>query len=373
MKKRLSSFVIAAALALPWVGCASDSSDPAAQDLQARNVSDRHATFDAENRLDVKIPAGAHHVRVWFPIPREKDQPQAIRNLVIESGGVPTRITEDALGNRCVYVDLIDPKVDAFTLVTRFQVTRTEQRHVVDASATRPLNAAERAYFARWLEPTTNEVMDDQIRQLSHSIVGKETNPVRAARAIYDWVLDNVEYWVKDPANKKASPVGSATYCLSSRTGNCTDFHSLWTSLARAAGIPTRMVYGSFFKASLDGVDKDQSYHCWPEFWAPGIGWIPNDVAVADIFNGPIPMTEKNQPLVTLTTADGYSGPDPAKVDWYFGNLDDRRVAWSMGRDLTMEPRQDAGPVNANPKGYVEVDGKVHTDWTRKLTHREVH
>jgi hypothetical protein len=39
-------------------------------------------------------------------------------------------------------------------------------------------------------------------------------------------------------------------------------------------------------------------------------------------------------------------GFDNSKIDYYFGNIDDRRVVWSMGRDLMMQPAQDDGPVN---------------------------
>jgi hypothetical protein len=73
-----------------------------------------------------------------------------------------------------------------------------------------------------------------------------------------------------------------------------------------------------------------------------------------------------------LTTATGYRGVDPAKVDYYFGNLDERRVAWSTGRDLMLQPPQEAGPVNAMAKMYVEADGRPHPDWTRQLTYREL-
>ena len=49
-------------------------------------------------------------------------------------------------------------------------------------------------------------------------------------------------------------------------------------------------------------------------------------------------------------------------------------MTWSRGRDLILNPKQEAGPVNALAKGYVEVDGKVHpekTGWVRKLTFKE--
>ena len=59
-------------------------------------------------------------------------------------------------------------------------------------------------------------------------------------------------------------------------------------------------------------------------------------------------------------------------VDYYFGNLDERRVVWSIGRDLRFDPPQEDGPVNALHKMHVEVDGKQHTDWTRHFTYREL-
>ena len=236
------------------------------------------------------------------------------------------------------------------------------------------LDATRRGELAPFLAANHHVIIDERIRNLATEIVGSEKNPVLAARKLYDWTLANIDYWVKDPKNKKASPVGSSEYCLTTKTGNCTDFHSLWTALARASGIPTRMVYGSFFKKELDGQDADQSYHCWPEFYASGIGWVPHDVAVADIFVGDFQSNADNEKLVRLTTADGYTGADKSKVDYYFGNIDERRVTWSRGRDLTLSPKQDAGPVNALAKAYVEVDGKTAAEkevWTRKLTFRE--
>ncbi|HSB73649.1 MAG TPA: transglutaminase-like domain-containing protein, partial [Candidatus Methylomirabilis sp.] len=280
----------------------------------------------------------------------------------------------DSEGSKVLYLEASDPKEKEVSIVETFVLTRSEVRHSVDPSQARPISEADRAQFAKYLQANKNVVIDDDIRRLADQIVGTETNPILAARRLYDWVLDNVDYWVKDPKNKKASPVGSTTYCLTFRTGNCTDFESLWTSLARAKGIPTQIVYGSFLKPELRGRDDDQSYHCWAEFYAPGLGWVPHDVAVADLYAGDFPVNSDNERLVRLTTADGTFGPDPKKVNYYFGNLDERRVVWSRNRDLSLSPRQDGEPVNALPKAYVEVDGKVlpeTTGWVRKLTYKE--
>jgi hypothetical protein len=90
--------------------------------------------------------------------------------------------------------------------------------------------------------------------------------------------------------------------------------------------------------------------------------WLPVDASLTNIYAQEISLDEKNKKLVELTTSTGYHGADKDKVEYYFGNLDEQRVVWSMGRDLTMQPPQDDGPVNSLPKMYAEVDGKQSTD-----------
>ena len=333
----------------------------------------RQATFEVRNEVKINIPEGARRVRAWLAVPQDNDPAQQVRDLKI-AAPVSYRFERDSEGSRVLYLEVQEPKVKELSVVQTFLVTRSEIRDPVDPAKARPLTEADRARFAKYLQPNKHVVIDDDIRKLANQIVGDETNPVIAARKLYDWVLDNVEYWVKDPKTKKASPVGSTTYCLTFRTGNCTDFESLWASLARAKGIPTQIVYGSFLKPDLRARDQDQSYHCWAEFYAPGIGWIHHDVSVADLYHDDFPVNSENERLIKLTTADGTFGKDPARVNYYFGNLDARRVVWSRNRDLVMSPRQDGEPVNALPKAHIEIDGRVHpegTGWVRKLTYRE--
>jgi transglutaminase-like putative cysteine protease len=310
-------------------------------------------------------------VRIWFAVPQE-DAQSVIRDFAVSSSH-PVRYAADSSDNRVGYVEIRQPGPGPVAIREDFDLTRSEIRNRLDPDRTRPLTAAERTALQRYLLPATHVVVNEEIRKLAASIVGGETNPVRVARRIYDWTLQAVDYWVKDPDHLKASPVGSTEYCLRTRTGNCTDFHSLFASLAMASGLPTRMVYGSLLKPSLNGVAVDASYHCWIQFYAPHYGWVPLDVSLANIYGKPFPLTEKNKKLVELTTSKGYHGLEPSKVDYYFGNLDERRVVWSTGRDLMMQPPQDGGPVNALSKMYVEVDGKPYAAWTRELTYRELH
>lgn len=341
-------------------------------DWAASREAEKSMSFDARHELKVRVPEGAKRVRVWFTLPQDLPH-QQVTGLKVDSP-FPYRIERDQTeGSKLLYVEADAPAVREFTVVTTFRLTRREVLSDLRNVKVRQLSDSERKKFARHLEPNKHVIIDDRIRSLASKIVGGEKNTVLAARKIYDYVLNFADYWVVDPAGKKASPVGSTEFCLATKTGNCTDFHSLWTSIARAAGIPTRIVYGSFFKKELDGKDTDQSYHCWTEFYAPGVGWIPQDVAVADLFAEEIRLNEANTTLVQRTTPAGYFGKDLKKVEYYFGNLDERRVTWSVGRDLTLMPKQDGPPVNAIPKGYVEIDGQTAKegadgDWVRKLT-----
>jgi len=333
-------------------------------------VAPKQATFQVKNEFKVQAPKGAKTVRMWFAIPQE-DAASVVRDLRV-TADFPVQYFRDDWGNRVGYAEVSAPGEGPITVREEFALTRTEIRNTIDPAKTRPLTEQERAALFAYLQPTTHVIINDQIKSLSASIVGGETNPILAARKIYDWTLLNVDYWVKDPDHLKASSVGSTEYCLTKKTGNCTDFHSLFASLAIAAGIPTRMIYGSLLKPTLNGMQVDGSYHCWIQFFAPNYGWIPLDVSLANIYGKEFPLTEKNKKLVELTTATGYRGFDASKVDYYFGNLDERRVTWSMGRDLIMQPPQNDGPVNALVKIYVEVDGKQSTDWTREFTYAEV-
>jgi transglutaminase-like putative cysteine protease len=336
----------------------------------AKPVQLRKASFQVKNEFAVKVPKGAKSVRIWFAVPQE-DAASVVRDFNVHAD-FPVHYNHDDWGNGVGYAEVSAPAEGPVTIREEFVLTRTEIRNTMDPAKTRPLTDQERAALFAFLQPSSHVVINDQIKSLSASIVAGETNPILAARKIYDWTLENVDYWVKDPDHLKASPVGSTEYCLTNKTGNCTDFHSLFASLAMAAGIPTRMIYGSLLKPTLNGMQIDASYHCWIQFYAPNYGWLPLDVSLANIYGKQFPVTAKNQKLVELTTATGYKGYDPAKIDYYFGNLDERRVTWSTGRDLIMQPPQDDGPVNALVKIYVEVDGKQSADWTRQFTYSEV-
>src|ERR1035438_3068951 len=73
---------------------------------------------------------------------------------------------------------------------------------------------------------------------------------------------------------------GDIYYACQERRGNCTDFHAIFIGYARALGIPARFAIGFPLPADR-GEGKIAGYHCWAEFYAKGIGWIPVDASEA--------------------------------------------------------------------------------------------
>ncbi len=366
-------FLLLGALALS-LGCSSLNTPMSEANPGVR--AGRSATFSADHSFDVTIPERAGAVDLWFALPSARDRMQVVSDLQIDTGGHPHSVVSDNHGNRFLFVHLDDPKPGRFDVRTTFDITRSEVRADVDPAKTRPHTGAELAVLSRYLVDSSQSVIDDDARAMARRAVGEEKNPILASRKIYDAILGHVDYHVKDSKPDSAKTMhstgkGSSQLCFASCTGNCTDFHSLYSAVSRAAGIPTRVVYGSFFKGPLDGVDKDQSYHCWVEFHAPNIGWVPLDVAVADIFVADFIANDHSRSRADLTVANGYHGPDADLVDYYFGNIDERRVTWHWGRDLTMIPPQQGGPLLWNPKAYAEVDGKAASIVQRKLTYHE--
>jgi len=336
-------------------------------------VPSRSAIFDVSQTLEVKIPENAGDIRVWLALPRQ-DPAQQVRNLRILSP-VPYRTVRDSEDNPQIFFELRSPREGQILVEATFTVTRSKVVSEADIGKTRALTLRERAELARFLRPDREIPITKPIQDLANQIAGSNTNPVRVARMLYDWLIENTDYYAKNPTRLRGSDKGSALYCLKTRTGNCGDMGSLWIALARARQIPARMLYGSLFKPDLDGKNEDVNAHSWVEFYAPGIGWTPLDVSLGDMYADDFKPDPEAKVLLRMASADGTYGNDPRKREYYFGNLDERRMTWSRGRDLILQPRQSGGPLNSLFEAHVEVNGQAPPTsgqgWVRKVTYKE--
>lgn len=124
---------------------------------------------------------------------------------------------------------------------------------------------------ARLLAPDTFiQVGAPEIRENSSRVATGETD-VEKAQAINNWVYENL---TKTPTLS----LPSATEILAQRVGDCNEHTVLFTALARAASIPTRIATG------LTYTSGQFYYHAWPEVFVgrwlavdPTLGQFPAD------------------------------------------------------------------------------------------------
>jgi len=159
---------------------------------------------------------------------------------------------------------------------------------------------------------------DTRIRSLVTSILAGENNPYLQARRIYDWML-NIAW--EDRVQ------GDIFQVIEARQADPFIGTLLYATMLRAAGIPSQPVAGV-----LVGRNNQTMNHYWVEFWLDGLGWIPVDPAMGA---GAIPEAFAHPG----SAAFGDAPRDPA--DFYFGNIDNRRIVFSRGfTDLSqMDPR----------------------------------
>ena len=123
---------------------------------------------------------------------------------------------------------------------------------------------------SRYLEANTGiPAAAPEITALKDTIVGKVTDPREAVALLVRWVGANVEGAVTD----SQSPLET----LRSRKGNCQSHARLYTTLARAGGIPTRFVSGLVYQAGQGFL-----YHSWAESLVNG-AWLAVDPTFAQV------------------------------------------------------------------------------------------
>ena len=127
---------------------------------------------------------------------------------------------------------------------------------------------------AVWLKPNRLvPVASERLRGLRPE---KSERSVRqTARKIYDRVLGHVEYRKDQPGYGR----GDTLWVCDSRFGNCTDFHSLFISLARSESIPARFEIGLPLPYEDAESGEIGGYHCWAWFHDADTGWLPVDIS----------------------------------------------------------------------------------------------
>lgn len=306
-------------------------------DAATETVYKIRQTFTVTN-----VAAEAKQVRGWFWMPENRPE-QDVLDFRIVSAPSSARITRDPrYGRSWVYAEAANDPSKPLEVVTEMTV----RRRSVETPATKATKAGPitdehcRVFAAELRKDELHMEVTPQFQKIADDLAGDDTNPYTQAKKFFKYVIDKSDHYSKFGSMPKGKCLGDAQECMAGAGDCCTDQHALFIALCRARGIPCRLMFGSRLQPQNEGKDHDPGYRCWPNFFAPGLGWVALDVSSGD------------------TSADLWGN--------WFGGLDDRRVEWAEGRDFDLEPRSAVRP-DLVIRGWVEVDGKPYKGLRRVL------
>ncbi|HEY2829224.1 MAG TPA: transglutaminase domain-containing protein [Thermoanaerobaculia bacterium] len=265
------------------------------------------------------IPDGVQKLTLWIPLPVSRGA-QTVSDVRIDSPYKWTMHTDKEFGNRYATMTVVKPERGDLTVKVHFTARRREE--TIDHPFETKAGESE---LARALRADKLVTLSPRVRELANTITAGKQTKIEQAKAIYDYLVTNMTY-------DKVAPGwghGDTERACDVKKGNCTDFHSLFISMARSKGIPARFVIG-FPLTAADGNVK--GYHCWAEFYIKGRGWLPVDAS------------------------DGSKATDAKLRNYLFGNLDAQRVQFTVGRDLKLTPRTSE-PLNFFIYPHAEANG----------------
>ncbi len=296
--------------------------------------------FQFQYAFTVKnLPADAK-VRVWIPVARSG----AFQDVTIVSARGDLhmmRTHEQTYGNQMLYAEASSVGQSELGFNIEYDVVRRERRGLAenDPHALKTnLTSQERQ---RDLGPNILMPTSGLPAELAAMITRGKTDPLQKARAIYDYVFSTMRYDKSGTGWGR----GDVLYACSAKKGNCTDFHSLFISMARSEGIPARFEIGFPLPSDKHSAEI-AGYHCWSDFYTDGRGWIPVDISEAWL--------------------------NPNKRDYFFGSLDVNRIEFTLGRDLRLNPPQAGKPLNYFIYPYVEVNGQKYSNVSLDFSFRDI-
>lgn len=210
------------------------NAQPAEESLGQKRSRTFHFTYGATIQ---ELPKRAN-VSVWFPIP-QNSQHQEVANVELDLPAKAQIELEPVYRNKIAFFQVTSPASGSLSFNASYEVTRHEARRMdgpnkfsfdwqtnnpfVVSNARVPLKGKQLQLLDGLALPAANSPAERSTAQT-----------LSIARQLYDRVDDHVRYDKSKPGYGN----GDVHWVCDSRFGNCTDFHSLFISLARSKRIP---------------------------------------------------------------------------------------------------------------------------------------
>ncbi|MCW9718895.1 transglutaminase-like domain-containing protein [Avibacterium sp. 21-599] len=317
-------------------------------------------TYEFTQTYALQVPKGSSGTtNLWVPLPFSNDY-QKVKSITFDGNYQQAYITENNQYSASTLFASWAPDAQkrdlTITLVVETQDREPKKQGLLkDYQA--PQNIEYGVDVQPYLQPTKHIKIDGIVKEYADKIVGNETNPLKKAERIHQWIVANME---RDNSVLGCGD-GDVEKILTTGVlkGKCTDINSVFVALARASGIPAREVFGirlgeavkmgkysqsAFGSAKNNIANENGGQHCRAEFYLAGFGWVPVDSADVAKYR----LTEKKDVADTNTQAVS---------DYLFGNWEGNWMGFNHARDFTLYPTPELSPINNFGYPYAEVGG----------------
>jgi Transglutaminase-like superfamily len=258
------------------------------------------------------------------------------------------RVSRDALGNLVLRFDRDALESgQSFELGWRARVRLQSVVHEVDrARLTSPL-AIPQTIAGRYLRNDEPYGLDDPaLKATAEAARRAASDPLDLAFRLNELVRGHVHY----ERDGKWDP---APVVWKRGSGSCSEYHYVFASLCRNAGLPVRWVGASALRSGADEY-VDTVFHRWSEVWLPGYGWYPVDSSRNDSEDGAgvnESFGRTSAPLLEISRGDG--GEDNP-LGW--GYVADVKGVPEGGAELTSRRRFTWTPAPAEAAPEIKLE-----------------
>lgn len=222
-----------------------------------------------------EVPPG-EIIRCWLPFPREGHNRQVdVKLLAVNSDEYV--IADNFNQQRTLYIEKKTQKDQPTVFHMVLEVTMFAEVNFIDPDFIKPYNRESGLYKTLTSERAPHIIFTDKIKELSHKIVGDETNPYLIAKKIFTWISENIP-WAG--AREYSTIENISDYCITRGHGDCGIKTLLFMTLCRYNGIPVKWQSGWMLHP------PEINLHDWSEIYLEGYGWVPVDQSFGLVESG---------------------------------------------------------------------------------------
>ena len=338
----------------------STSTLPADPPLPAQSRADESpVTYRVRQIVSLsEIPRGSKVVRLWVSIPNDEANQKLLDFQVDFAAGEWKIVADQDRRGKFLQVEVREPSTENVDVQVSFSIRRVPTFVELDAKKAGPMTDGLKQMLGEYLiQNAPHMEVTEAVKKIADEVCGDEQNIARQASQLLEYVAKTVDHYsYSSNPEMPTCGIGDAAKCLAQGGGCCTDLNSLFISLARARGIPTKLNMGYRLLEKNAGRLVDPGYRCWVEYFVPNYGWVSADIVEAD--------------------TPGGLGP----ARWFTG-LTARRIWLNEGREFKLAADQAVDRVNHMSIGYGEIDGKpvrvlpsgkLKTQITRRVDFTEI-